>query len=241
MKEYKLDRRDMLSAVFASVSVCALSGVAPIASVRIPSTSIETLPEMADFKTLELVDEEEIFGLPLAEQRAWFHAPFRAEFLAWLQETSKAFALPVATRATSASSTELYAAGLHPALHISLDGDTDINVFVEWEGISWDILASMDVYAEELEDGAGWTNRLFMPEARQIRSTQEACWRQDGFEWLLDWFNNSYMAATHLVLYEGEGWTAAHLARDGVLLGGNCSVEQNGPVRHLLPLHETIS
>jgi len=172
-----------------------------------------------------------------------YHVPFRAAFLAWLREASGRFALPVSAHATSTSQTELHVPGLHPALDIVLQDNTDINVFVTWKDVCWDILASMDVYAELAADGFGWRNELLIPEAKRLHPTQEVCWREDGFEWLLKWFNADLAPATHLALYggdgcyEGGGWTAAHLARDGMLLPSGRPLASNGSLRGLLPLH----
>ena len=64
-----------------------------------------------------------------------------------------------------------------------------INVHVTFDGVWRDILASMDVAAEQVDCG-GWRNNLFVPEAQQICPSRKACWRQDGFEWLLEWFDS---------------------------------------------------
>ena len=171
------------------------------------------------------------------------HAPFRAAFLTWFQEVSGRLALPVSVRARSPSQTELHVPGVHPALSIVIDGNTDINIFVTWKEVFWDILASMDVYANLATDGSGWQSTLLIPEARRLHLTQEACWREDGFEWLLKWLNAELAPATHLALYggegcyEGNGWTSAHLARDGLLVPSGRTLLRNGPLRELLPLH----
>ena len=171
------------------------------------------------------------------------HAPFRAAFLDWFREVSGRIALPVLIRAASPRQTELHVPGLHPALSIILDGNTDINVFVKWKGIFWDILTSMDVYAELAEDGTGWQSTLLIPEAMRLHPSQELCWREDGFEWLLKWLNQDLASATHLALYGGEGcyedtgWTSAHLARDGMLVHSGRPILSNGPLRELLPLY----
>ena len=225
MSGSKLDRRRATSGSMALAASCMLWGRA--GAMQSAAT------DAADFATSGLVADEQMF---LAEEEAR-HAPFRAEFLKWLGETSDRFASPVSAQAKSPSSTVLSLPGLHPALEIRLSGDCWINVDVTWEGVFWDILASMDVPAEQARDGAGWRNKLFIPEAQCLRPTREACWRQDGFEWLLHWLNNNYMSATHLALYGERGWTAANLAREGMLLGGKFSVQEMGPVRYLLPLH----
>ena len=70
----------------------------------------------------------------------------------------------------------------------------------------WDILASMDVCAEQARDGLSWHSTLLIPEARRLRPSQEKCWREDGFEWLLTWVNDELAPAAHLALYGGERW-----------------------------------
>lgn len=190
---------------------------------------------MADDALIESVED--------AMEAEASHAPFRAAFLNWFREVSGRVALPAFIRAASPGQTELHVPGLHPALSIILGGNFEINVFVEWKGICWDILTSMDVHAELAEDGTGWQSTLLIPEAMRLHSTQEACWREDGFEWLLKWLNEDLASATHLALYGGEGcyedtgWTSAHLARDGILVHSGRPILSNGPLRELLPLH----
>ena len=212
MSEKNLDRRRMLSGGIALTSVCTLSrrtGAAPASADR-----------ALDLQHLELLDDEG-GGLPLDERHALSHAPFRAEFLAWLDQSRERFALPVSAHLVSPSTTELRVAGLHPALEIHLERGTDINVYVTWQEVWWDILASLDVYAEEMPDGAGWRDKLCLPEVQKLHATEAACWREDGFEVLLEWFNTELVPATHLALYGGEGWedgasfTLAELVRNG--------------------------
>ena len=174
-----------------------------------------------------------------------FHAPFRAAFLEWLCDASGRFVLPVEADTTSSSRTELHVPNLNPAIKIVLDGNTNINVHVMWRNVFWDSLASMDVYAKEMADDSAWRNELLIPEARRLHPTQEACWREDGFEWLLKWFNSELAPATHLALfggeecYEGVDWTSAHLVRDGNLITSGISIESHRSLRELLPLFTT--
>ena len=222
MNESKLGRRGALSSGLAAVLI------APDAA-GIGGRSV-----FQSFLPQEDQDQVEANGR---------HKAFRAAFQAWLGESSGRLALPVSVHAISESQTELRVPGLHPAIDIVLNGDTDINVFVTWKQVCWDILASMDVYAELVTDGVGWHCTLLIPEARRLHPTQEACWREDGFEWLLTWLNDEVASATHLALYggegcyEGTGWTSAHLARNGLLLRSGSPLLRNGPLRELLPLH----
>lgn len=221
MLQPQLHRRGLLTGAAASAALGALAGRASAATGH--------TPEVNEVPQIELADE---CG---DARRALAHVPFRAEFEAWLRDAADRFAQPVWAQSTTSYSTELRTAGLHPALGISLCGDMDINVHVTFNGVWWDILASMDVLAEQVDCG-GWRNELFVPEAQQIRPSREACWRQDGFEWLLEWFNSRYMPATHLVLSGGGGWTDAKLVRGNTFSERRLCAD-NDLIQHVLSLH----
>lgn len=244
MDNKRLDRRRALSGGLAFAAACAVAveaGALPPSPS--PAADGDGGPVGAELVMPVEFDDREFLGPDPAEEAAR-HAPFRAAFLAWLGEASGRFALPVAADAVAAAPyTDLRVPGLHPAVEITLYGDTDINVFATWGGVCWDIVASMDVYAKPAPDGPGWRNELLIPEARRLRPTHEACWREDGFEGLLRWFNEELAPATHLALYggdgcyQGEGWTSADLARDGVLMRSGWPVAGDHSLRELLPLH----
>lgn len=236
MSQQRLDRRHMLSGGLALASTCMVTGKAGAVS-----PVEDTAAGLARVELLE-ISEREIFGMSPAEAAAC-HAPFRAAFLAWLGEASGRLALPVSVDTTTPSSTGLRVPGLHPALDITLSREASINVYVEWHDVCWDILVSLDVYATPEPDGFGWRNALQIPEAQHLHFTREACWRQDGFEWLLRWLNDDLAAATHLALwggdycYQGGDWTAAQLVRDGLLLRSGKLIANSKAIRELLPLH----
>ena len=167
------------------------------------------------------------------------HAAFRTAFLAWLDGAAKRFALPVSVDATSPTYTELRVAGVHPAIWIQLGHGGGIDVGADWDGMNWDLLASMDAAARPMPGGA-WENAFFLPEFRVSHPTQEAAWRSDGFEMLLDWVNDELAPATHLALWGSEGHcTWARLMRDGASVRTGRPVASEGanaPV-HLLPAH----
>lgn len=167
------------------------------------------------------------------------HAPFRAAFLAWLDGAAERFALPVVADVAPPAHTELRVSGVHPAIWVSLGYDGGIDVGVDWDGVWWDLLASMDVDARPMPDGAGWENAFVLPEARLVHPTREAAWRTDGFEPLLDWVNDELAPATHLALWctEGGGATWAWLVRDGAVVRTGRPIAADGPPVHLLPVH----
>lgn len=235
MSQTHLDRRRVLSGGLALASACMVAGRAGALSPM--EDAAADLPSV----DLEEISDSESFGMSAAEAAAC-HAPFRAAFLAWLGEASGRLALPFSVDTVMPSCTDLHVPGLHPALEIRLDRGTDINVYVEWRGVCWDILRSLDVYAIPEPDGSGWRNSLLIPEARHLHLTREACWRQDRFEWLLRWLNDDLATATHLALCGGDDcygegdWTSAHLVRDGLLMPSGKPVGNSRWVRELLLL-----
>jgi hypothetical protein len=182
-------------------------------------------------------DDDPAIDRGLEARRAADHRPFRAAFVDWLGEASARFAQPVSARAASPVHTELDIAGLHPALAISLCGGSDINVFVEWQDVSWDIIACFDNYSEQAPDGAGWYNKLFLPEFQRLHPTRAACWRADGFEHLLEWVNNDLQRATHLALIRMGGMTVAELLCDGFCVRTGRPFVIDRYLRDLLPVH----
>ena len=236
MSQTHLDRRRVLSGGLAFASTCMVAG--RTGAVSPTEDAAADLPGIQ----LQVLSDREVFGLSAAEAAAC-HAPFRAAFLTWLSEASGHLALPLSVETAVACCTDLHVPGLHPALEIRLDGDRGINVFVQWRGVCWDILTSMDVYATPAPDGFGWRNTLLIPKAQHLHLTQEACWQENGFECLLRWLNDDLATATHLALcggddcYGGEDWTSSHLVRDGLLVPSGKPVGNSSSLRELLPLH----
>ena len=167
------------------------------------------------------------------------HVPFRAAFLAWLDGAVERFALPVVAHAASPTHTELRVRGIHPAIWVSLGYNGAIDVGVDWDGVGWDLLASMDVAARPWPGGVGWEDAFVLPEARLVHPTREAAWRTDGFEPLLDWVADELAPATHLALWrtEGGGATWAWLVRDGAVVRTGLPIASDGAPVHLLPVH----
>ena len=167
------------------------------------------------------------------------HGPFRAAFLAWLRAASGRLALPALASTVSPSCTELRVRGVHPAISIVLMDEWDIGVGVEWDGVFWDMLLSLDLDAQPAPGGAGWVNHDLDREFQVVHPTREALWRADGFEWLLNWVNQGLAHATHLALWcsDGGGCTWAQLVRDGAILRTGRPVAAERMPAHLLPVH----
>ena len=238
MGDYRLDRRRTLSGGMALVSACMLPR-------RTSSAPALSEPHATDVEDVEARDRMKryIAWRECPEQQALWHAPFQAEFLAWLAESSDRFALPVSVD-VSPTWTSLYAAGVNPRLMIYPHGRSGISVSMLHNG-GGRTFVSFYVNAEEMADGAGWRNKVFLPQPQRIHATREKCWREDCFEIFLDWFNNDLVPATHIALYgededDESRWSEARLLRDG------CDARTRRPapaggLRALLPLRVPAS
>ncbi len=226
MKTQRLGRRAAVSGGVAAVAA-ALADCQPALSQT--RSSAQPAPEDETGKPSPDLDDA---------RDASSHALFRAAFLAWFDEASARFALPVSVDLASAFSIELRVRGLHPAIWIVLTQDWSIDVGVEWDDVFWDLLVSMDAAPEPLPDG-GWENAMLIPEARTSHPTPEAIWHADGFEELLTWINGELAPATHVGVWQvsGGGCTWAHLIRDGVDLRTGRPLAPEDAPDHLLALH----
>ena len=225
MKTQRLGRRTAVSGGMAAVAAAFADCQPALSQTR---SSVQPAPEDDTDEPSPGLDDT---------QDASSHARFRAAFLAWFDEASARFALPVSADLASASSIQLRVRGLHPAIWIALTQDWSINVGVEWNGVSWDLLASMDVAPEPLSDG-GWENAMLIPEARSSHPTREAIWRADGFEELLTWINGELAPATHVGVWRTAGGsTWADLIRDGADLRTGRPLAPEDAPDHLLALH----
>ena len=198
--------------------------------------------ELTTSRQADVWDEYELIPIQVVDADV-FHAPIRAEFLAWLNASRSRFPLPLSTE-TRAGQTVLRAGRLHKGLEIRLESLGDISVSANHEGFCWDTLARMDVSAMEKLDGSGWQNISVRPQHRRTYPTREACWREEGFEPLLDWVRDELAVATHLALYGDDEftWTAASLACNGMLIRANRSVaDDRERLRHLLPLEASAT
>jgi hypothetical protein len=83
-------------------------------------------------------------------------SPFQEAFLAWFREEQNRFRLPVSVGAVTSTRIEMRIPGLHPAIYRSIEDHSEINVFVEWEGVGWDQLLWLFADEEPGPGGVGW-------------------------------------------------------------------------------------
>ena len=243
MDDKHLDRRRVLSGGLACASVCMVAGKA---GAR-PPTVADDAAGLARVEALQFSDERIVSSA--ASEEADPHTPFRAAFLAWFADASGRFALPVSvgaiTTVAGTSCTKLHVRGVHRAIGITLF-DTDICIGVTSPDVYWGGLTCTEVSARPAPDGSGWQNSLLCwRRGPRLHPTREACWREEAFEWLLEWVNGDLAPATHVGLYgdpeyrDNRFWAATHLTRDGIPWRGGRRrpYASNYPLRALLPLH----
>jgi hypothetical protein len=164
---------------------------------------------------------------------------FQEAFLAWFSEEPKRFRLPVSLGAVTSTRIEMRIQGLHPAIYISIEDHSDINVFVEWEGVVWDQLLWLFADEEPCPDGVGWMDEAVLPEFQVIHPTREALWRENVFGDLLTWINEDLAHATYLAIWgSADHATWARLVRDGKVLRTDWTIAENGGTpTHFLQVH----
>jgi hypothetical protein len=166
-------------------------------------------------------------------------SPFREAFLAWARKERKRFRLPVSVGAVTLTHTELRIQGIHPAICISIEDYSDVNVYVEWEGAGWDQLLWLFASEKPGPDGVGWMDDSVLPEFQVIYPTREALWRENVFEDLLTWINEDLAHATHLAMWgSADDATWARLVRDDKVLRAGWTIAENGGTpTHFLQVH----
>jgi hypothetical protein len=217
MSELKLKRRDALSGGLATVLAAAPS--VGNGDVFAKSTLSHQDPE--------LVQED---SCP---------SEFQEAFLAWFREEPNRFKLPVSVGAVTSTRIELRIQGIHPAIYTSIEDHSEINVYVEWDGVGWDQL--LWLFADETPDvgGVGWIDDSVLPEFWVIHPTREALWRENVFEDLAAWINEDLAHATHLAMWgSADDATWARLVRDGKVLRAGWTIAENGGMpTHFLQVH----
>lgn len=166
-------------------------------------------------------------------------SPFQEAFLAWFREKPNRFKLPVSVGAVTSTRIEMRVQGIHPAIYTSIEDHSEINVYVEWEGVGWDQL--LWLFADETRGpgDVGWIDDSVLPEFRVIHPTREALWRENVFEDLLRWINEELAHATHLAMWgSADDATWARLVRDGKVLRAAWTIAENGGTpTHFLQVH----
>lgn len=119
-------------------------------------------------------------------------------FIKWLQENKHRFNVPVKIARRTDQAIELVFAGLHPAFLVCLNS-SGIKICVYWQGVTWDILYSIDVEPSGI--AGGYHCKWVYPEYQQLYISREALWVNELFEPFLKLVNEKLATAKWLALY----------------------------------------
>ena len=134
-------------------------------------------------------------------------------FLRWLDEARQRFTVPPRVARLTDRWIEVRFPGLFQGLGGIFNRWLGIDVFVEWNGDCWDLIADFNVV--EQRTSKGYSCLLCPPEDRKLHSTREQLWVEHAFEPFLDWSNETLAPARWLALHgEPEHATWVELLRN---------------------------
>ncbi len=136
------------------------------------------------------------------------------EFVHWFRENHGRFKTPVRVAKISAKLVELDFPGLPNNLSASLS-PYELNVYVSWQGETWDMLSSLE--ASPFHAAEGWKCRqcvLESGDSAELFPSRESLWRDHLFEPFLRWVNEELAPARWLRVSGTGGATWAELIRD---------------------------
>ena len=119
-------------------------------------------------------------------------------FVSWLAENYTRFSVSVRICRITAKSVTLIFPGYPTCLSVSLCAHS-LNVNINWQGVNWDMLISLDAYITRT--AGGYQCQLCMAEdteSSQFFPSREALWTDHLYEPFLKWVNEQLAPACWL-------------------------------------------
>ncbi len=131
-------------------------------------------------------------------------------FVRWFAENYPRFAVPVRISRITAKSVTLIFPGYPSCLSVSLCAH-DLNVDVNWQGIHWDMVISLDAYMARTANG--YQCKLCI--TPEMFPSRESLWIDHLYEPFLKWVNEELASARWLEIsgFDDGGVTWAHLVQ----------------------------
>ena len=129
---------------------------------------------------------------------------FQRSFLGWIHENRARFLVPIGVTKISTKRVRLYLANCPNCISVTLT-ESEITVWVDWEGEAWDILREWDVGAELTPDG--YTCKFCKPEHVKVWPTLYDLRRDHLYEPFLIWVNETLFPARTLQICGSAGAT----------------------------------
>jgi len=128
---------------------------------------------------------------------------FQRCFLQWLEEERHRLLVQPRVIRRKDKCLELAFSGLTPTITFNVTVG-EINVFVEWSGVFWDLLYTETV--SFVRSGGVYICSVGQFEATTTYPSREALWRNHLFEPFLCWINRTLAPASSLILYGSDDW-----------------------------------
>nr|WP_315246036.1 hypothetical protein [uncultured Albidiferax sp.] len=130
-------------------------------------------------------------------------------FVVWLRENRARFAVPVRLTKVKATGILLHFTNQPECLFVWLSRG-DLSVYVEWQGLTWDMLISLD--AEPVLTAEGY-RCSFCEVSDTTWPTREALWTEHLFEPFLEWVNACLAGASSIRFFgTRDTFTCAELS-----------------------------
>lgn len=143
------------------------------------------------------------------------HLPkFQRAFFRWFEINHSRFSIPVRLKPLKGAMVKIEFKN-HPECLTITANESNLGVWIYWDGEPWDGLLELDVSPVKTRDGDGFCCRLCLDHAKKW-STLEELWVDHLFEPFLKWVNKDFANAKSLRLFGGyKSTTWGQLISDG--------------------------
>ena len=117
----------------------------------------------------------------------------------WLKQNRKTFSHPPQLFLRRRDYVEYSFQGINPAIRLSIKPIGFIEVWVDYQGTAWDILADFDVHARRTSAGAYYC-QLCDEESRVLYPSREDLWMDHSFKPLLEWSQENLIDTNRLCI-----------------------------------------
>ena len=121
---------------------------------------------------------------------------------AWLEMHRDRFRHPPITSQRRKYGLEMRFVGVSSLLKCSVGSTGAIGIYVEYQGVVWDMLAEFDLFERRTSTGAYFCEQCSEP---SLFPSREALWIGHCFEPLLQWVNSELVDSRRLALFQWEG------------------------------------
>lgn len=127
--------------------------------------------------------------------------PIQRAFFVWLDEVRADLPVPLVVKRRTDEALSFAIGDTWPILAGRLNG-YELEVYVEYADVWWDILVSHYVVVQRTPDG--YVCHACPPGHQKLYPTRDALWRGELFELFRDWLTTDFAPATHLGLFASE-------------------------------------